>query len=608
MERHMDLNERRQPGTRLRRGSACLALAMAGTASAQVTSRVSVDSAGAQGNADSYPCSISGDGRYVAFFSFADDLVPGDTNVAYDAFVRDRQSGTTERVSIDSAGVQGNDLSINASISADGRYVAFESLATNLVVGDTNLVADIFVHDRQTGTTVRASVDSAGVQGNDSSLAPSISGDGRFVAFVSAATNLVSGDTNSVGDIFVHDMQTGETTRASVDSTGLEGNGYCYSCSISADGRFVAFQSYSSNLVPGDTNGWSDVFVRDRQNGTTERVSVGPGGLEGDGDSYSSLISADGRYAVFASYADNLVNGDTNGLQDAFLRDRQSGTTERVSLGSAGGQGNGASFPASITGDGRYVGFQSDATNFVAGDTNGFQDVFVRDRQSGTTELVSVDSAGAQANADCYFSLISTDGRIVAFYTAATNLVAGDTNGTYDVFVHDRAYSPFTSLCDPGVDGVIACPCSNPPGAPGRGCDNSSGTGGAILSASGIAYLSQDTLVFTTAGEKPTATSIVLQGTTLVSAGVTYGQGVRCVGGTLKRLFVKSASGGSITAPDFGAGDPSVSVRSAARGDVIGAGQSRSYLVYYRDPTVLGGCPASSTFNATQSGRVDWLP
>jgi hypothetical protein len=394
----------------------------------------------------------------------------------------------------------------------------------------------------------------------------------------------------------------------SVDSAGAQGNGYCYSCSISADGRTAAFESYSSNLVAGDTNGLSDVFVRDRLNATTERVSLDSAGAQGNGDSYASLISADGRYAVFASYATDLVTGDTNGFQDVFVRDRQSGTTERVSVDSAGAQGDGASFPAAITPDGRYVALQSYASNLVTGDTNGFGDVFLRDRQSGTTELVSVDSAGAQGNADSFFPSISTDGRTVAFYSSATNFVTGDTNGTYDAFVRDRAYSPFTSLCDPGVGGVIACPCSNPPGAPGRGCDNSSATGGAILSASGIAYLSQDTWVFTTTGEKPTATSIVLQGTTSLVSGMTYGQGVRCVGGTLKRLFVKAASGGSITAPDFGAGDPSVSARSAARGDVIGAGQSRFYLVYYRDPAVLGGCPASRTFNATQTGRVDWSP
>jgi len=577
-------------------------------AAGQVTSRISVGSNGAQGNADSYPLSISADGRYVAFYSYADNLVAGDTNGTYDVFVRDRHSGTTELVSVDSAGVQGNGYSINGSISADGRYVAFESIATNLVSGDTNGVSDIFVHDRQVGETQRVSLDSAGVEGNDASLAPSISGDGRFLVFISLATNLVAGDTNGVSDIFVHDRQSATTERVSVDSAGVQGNAYCYSATISADGLTVAFQTYSSNLVAGDTNGFGDVFVRDRQSNTTEIVSVDSAGTQGNNESYASLISADGRYAVFVSYASNLVTGDTNGSQDVFLRDRQSGTTERVSVDSAGAQGNGASFPSAITPGGRYVAFQSDATNLVAGDANGFGDVFVRDRQSGTTELVSVGSAGTQGNADSYFPLITGDGRTVAFYSSATNLVSGDTNGTNDAFVRDRAYAPFTSLCHPGVAGVIACPCSNPPGALGRGCNNSSATGGAILSASGIAYLSQDTLVFTTSGENPTAMSIVLQGTTSLASGVTYGQGVRCVGGTLRRLFVKAASGGSITAPNFGAGDPSVSVRSAARGDVIGAGQSRFYLVYYRDPNVLGGCPASSTFNGTQTGMVTWTP
>jgi hypothetical protein len=165
-----------------------------------------------------------------------------------------------------------------------------------------------------------------------------------------------------------------------------------------------------------------------------------------------------------------------------------------------------------------------------------------------------------------------------------------------------------TSLCGPGIGGVIACPCSNPPGGPGSGCDNSGATGGAVLAASGDTHLSSDSLVFTTSGEKPTATSILLQGSALDPSGVVYGQGVRCVAGTLHRLFTKHATAGSITVPEFGAGDPSVSARSAALGDVIQPSQSRLYLVFYRDPIVLGGCPASSTFNATQTGRIDWMP
>jgi Tol biopolymer transport system component len=372
----------------------------------------------------------------------------------------------------------------------------------------------------------------------------------------------------------------------------------------------VAFSSLASNLVPVDANGTYDVFVRDRQSGTTELVSVDSNAVQGNGDSDVPAISGDGRFVAFTSFASNLVTGDTNGFGDVFVHDRQGGTTVRVSVDSTGEQGNGESgfLRPAISADGRFVAFHSLASNLVALDTNGTEDVFVHDRQSGTTERVSLDSAGVQGNNGSFSASLSANGRYVTFDSVATNLVPGDTNGSQDIFIHDRDATGFTSICDPSVNGVVACPCSNPPAGPGRGCNNSSATGGAILSASGIAYLSMDSLVFATSSEKPTATSIVLQGNALAANGVFFGQGVRCVGGTLKRLYTKTASGGSITAPNFGAGDPSVSARSAALGDLIQSGQSRWYLVYYRDPVVLGGCPLASTFNATQSGQVTWWP
>ena len=189
----------------------------------------------------------------------------GDTNEAGDVFVHDLTTGQTVRVSVDSAGTQGNDTSSNPSLSATGRVVAFQSFATNLVAGDTNEVSDVFVHDRRTGQTVRVSVDSAGIQGNSSSFDPSISANGRWVAFQSFATNLVAGDTNGDRDIFVHDLTTGETTRVSVNSAGLQGNSESFFASISATGRVVAFTSEASNLVVEDTNGDSDVFVHYRK-------------------------------------------------------------------------------------------------------------------------------------------------------------------------------------------------------------------------------------------------------------------------------------------------------------------------------------------------------
>jgi Tol biopolymer transport system component len=565
------------------------------------------------GNSQSGSATLSDDGRYVAFESHSSNLVPGDANGVTDVFCRDRLTGMTEQVSVGPGGVPGNSLSQGASLSADGRFVAFWSLASNLVLGDTNSTSDVFVRDRVNGSTERVSVDSAGVQATDQSLFPSISADGRYVAFMSSADNLVPGDTNGADDIFVHDRLSGMTERVSVDSAGVQSNDFSDTSSISADGRFVAFSSLGSNLDPADLNNDFDAFVHDRQSGMTEQVSVDSAGLGANSFAADPAISDDGRFVLFQSSADNLVPGDTNGTMDTFLRDRQAGTTERVSIGPGGLEGNFGGGRGSISADGRYVGYPSFSSNLVPGDTNGLTDVFVRDLQAGTTTRVSVSSGGGQGNGASFevstLGAISSDGSVVAFTSSATNLVGGDTNASPDVFVRDELGGPsFTFLCEPGVAGVGGCPCSNPPAGPGQGCDNSAGSGGAILSASGGTIVSSDSLVLSTSGEVPHALSIVVQGSSFVPTGIVYGQGVRCVGGALKRLFTKTADGGGLIAPDFGAGDPQVSVRSAALGDTILAGQSRWYFVYYRDPVVLGGCPPISTFNATQTGQVTWSP
>jgi extracellular elastinolytic metalloproteinase len=400
--------------------------------------RASVSSDGVEGDGASQRSSVSGDGRYVAFESRSSNLVPGDTNGASDIFVHDRVTGVTERVSVASDGTQANANSFVASISADGRYVAFYSIATNLVPGDTNGASDIFVHDRVTGVTERVSVASDGTQANANSLVPSLSADGRFVAFQSVATNLVPGDTNGNNDIFVHDRVTGVTERVSVASDGTQGNGISTTADISGDGRFVAFQSAASNLVPGDTNGATDVFVHDRLTGVTERVSVASDGTQGNANTSEASLSADGRYVAFQSAASNLVPGDTNGATDVFVHDRLTGVTERVSVASDGAPGDANSFSASVSADGRYVAFDSGATNLVADDTNGFRDVFVHDRETGVTQRVSVTSDGTQGNGTTSEPAISADGRYVAFESAASNLVPGDTNEVQDVFARDR--------------------------------------------------------------------------------------------------------------------------------------------------------------------------
>ena len=583
-----------------------LALLLASPSWAQLTRRISVSSGGTQGNDASATPSISADGLSVAFMSAATNFVAGDTNDSLDVFCRNLLDSQTEIGSVGSSGL-GNDYSQGAAISADGNFVAFDSTATNLVAGDTNGDSDVFVRSRLLGTTQRVSISSSGAEGDNSSFVATISADGRFVAFASNATNLVTGDTNGVTDIFLRDRLSGVTERISVSDAEAQGNGTSSSPSLSGDGRYVAFVSDATNLVSGDTNTWRDIFVRDRLSGVTVRASVSS--QEGQANGHSSLpsISADGRFVAFTSAATGLIGPlafDTNGVDDVFCRDLVNGSTGRVSISSTA-QGNGASSSPSISADGRFVAFASSASNLVTGDTNSKTDVFVHDRSTVTTERVSLGSGGTQGNLSSFDPSISGDGRFVAFFSDATNLVSGDTNNAGDIFLRDRNTPGFTSLCDPGVGGVHACPCGNPPSAAGRGCNNSSGTGGAYLTASGMAYLSTDSLVFTTYAQRPTALSILLQGNA-PAAGVVFGQGVRCAGGSLKRLFVKSASSGSITAP--GAGDPSVSARSAAKGDTIQAGQSRWYLAYYRDPNVLGGCPATSGFNATQTGRVDWRP
>ena len=425
------------------------------------TERVSVGSGGAGGTGASQTPSISADGRYVAFHSFAADLVAGDTNGNDDVFVRDRLNGTTERVSVDSLGAEGDSASFYASISADGRYVAFHGLATNLGAGDTNGTFDIFVHDRQGGATERVSLDSLGAEGDDGSSFPSISADGRFVAFESAATNLFPGDANGTLDVFVRDRQSGTTECVSIDALGVPGSDHSFHASISADGRFVAFDSFAGDLVAGDTNGRPDVFVRDRLLGVTERVSVDSSGTQGNSNSERGSISADGRYVVFDSFASNLVGSDSNGHFDVFLHDRHLGVTECVSRGAGGAQGNSASQQASISAHGRFVAFDSFASNLVSGDTNGRGDAFVHDRLLGATERVSVSSAGAQANGSNTAPSISADGRNVAFASQAGNLVSGDTNGNWDVFVRDRCVSATTALYSgDGINADVITPVS----------------------------------------------------------------------------------------------------------------------------------------------------
>ena len=398
------------------------------------TNRISVRSNENEGNDDSSRPSNSGTGKYVAFESDATNLVSGDTNGVSDIFVRNRGAGLTTRVSVRSNGNQANGHSIRPSISSDGRFVAFDSDATNLVSGDTNGVTDVFVHDRKTKRTTRVSVASNGTQGDGISRNAVISGNGRYVAFESFAKNLVSGDTNNWIDVFVHDRQTKTTKRVSTRSDGTQGNGGSAMPSISSDGMYVAYQSHATNLVDGDTNGFYDIFVRDRHTGTTTRVSLKSDGTQANDDSYSASISSDGRYVAFRSEASNIVSGDTNGKSDIFYHSCESGGTRRISVKSDGTQANDVSYEPALSGNGRYVAFESDATNLVNSDTNGVRDIFLHQISTGKTIRVSVRTNGNQGNSFCYDPSITSNGGIVFFSSDSSNLVNNDDNGDRDVF------------------------------------------------------------------------------------------------------------------------------------------------------------------------------
>lgn len=423
----------------------------------EIIARVSIARGGGEADGRSEGCSISADGRYVMFSSQADNLVPGDTNIvtrpgpdtgdpnwteppitynATDVFVFDRQTGSLERVSLASDGTQADDSSGGVDISADGRYVVFVSEADKLVADDTNKAPDSFLHDRQTGATERVSLAGDGSQGNGPSYPRGLSPDGRYVLFGSDASNLVPGDTNGVQDVFLRDRQAGTTERVSLGSGGEQADQDCYGCAMTPDARFVVFESRSTDLVPGDTNKASDIFVRDRRNGTTERVSVSKSGAQGNQSSYGGSISADGRYVSFDSDASNLVPGDTSSLRrDVFVYDRQTRTIRRASVSPAGKEGANSSGSSRLSADGRYVVFRSYASNLVPGDTNRKDDIFVRDLKTGTTRRVSLSAEGEQQNTEGMGGTISADGRWVVFVSRASNLVPGDTNEMEDVFV-----------------------------------------------------------------------------------------------------------------------------------------------------------------------------
>jgi hypothetical protein len=438
--------------------SIAAATALAASAAAQSTIRASVSSTNSQANAGSFDPAISADGAIVAFYSPATNLVTNDTNGVFDVFVRNSTNGTTVRASIDTNEQQANDRSQFPSISWDGRFVAFESRATNLVTNDTNAVEDVFVRDLLLTLTTRVSVATGGAQANAASFQPAISGDGRFVVWHSAATNLVTTDVNGATDVFLRDKQLNTTALVSVATGGVQGNQGSINAVVSSDGRYVAFESDATNLVAGDTNTATDVFVRDRTANTTVRASVASGNVQGNAASSNCAISGDGRFIAFESLATNLVALDTNGFPDVFLFDRQAVTTQLVSRDTYGAQGGGASISPAISPNGRIVAFTSFASNLVPGDANGWEDILWHDRLTGATQRSSVSTLGVEGNGSSVDAALSNDGRFTAFTSFATNLISGDTNSLWDIFVRDRGLGTPTVYCTSKVNSLGCTP------------------------------------------------------------------------------------------------------------------------------------------------------
>ena len=382
--------------------------------------------------------SLSADGSQVLFASYSNLVVADTIHSRNDIFIKNLNTGVISLVNTASDGTQSNGDSWSPALSANANKIVFASAASNLVVGDTNGAWDVFVKDLSTGSVSRVSTTSNGLQANGGSSYSSLSADGNKVVFFSTASNLVAEDTNGIEDIFVKDLNTGAITRVNTASDGSQANRASYqynSASLSSDGSKVVFSSSASNLVQGDTNGSYDVFVKDLNTGVTTRVSTASDGSQGNSISvsYKAALSADGSKVVFESRASNLVTNDVNDSSDIFVKDLNTGALTIVSTTSDDYQVSGDSSVPSLSADGNKVIFSSDAINLVPSDLNGIADIFVKDLVTGAITLVSIANDGSQANVRSSSSALSADGSKAVFVSEAKNLT-NDRNDATGVF------------------------------------------------------------------------------------------------------------------------------------------------------------------------------
>lgn len=336
-----------------------------------------------------------------------------------------RSAETPLLISASAAGAAGNAMNSNAALSGDGRFVVFDSTATNLTASEQGMLSDIFLKDAQTGVITLVSVDSSEAYANEQSWRPDISGDGRYVVFYSFASNLVAGDSNSVPDVFLRDTVSGNTTLISVSHDGGFADAGSMMPTISGDGRYVAFQSNASNIVYGDNGLAVDVFVRDTVTGETVKASTDAGGNSFGGDSYSQSISTDGRHVTMARSG------------HVYMKDLDTAVLMQIDTDSQGNSGNGTSYEVRPSADGRYVVFSSYSSNLVPNDTNGRNDIFMKDTDTGTTIRVSTDWYGNQIlfSNGCFYCAsadpaVSDDGRFVSFSVdTKSSLYTGSQSG-----------------------------------------------------------------------------------------------------------------------------------------------------------------------------------
>lgn len=426
-------------------------------------SRESLDSAGVEADQASSHCVVSENGALIAFRSRATNLVERDTNNVADVFYRDTDKNTTIRIE-NNSGTQGNGESgvLGSSgkpigMSSDGNHVTFASAATNfdLSMTDTNQSVDIFLYNASDNTLTRRSLAFSVLEGSGDCFSPSVSDDASIIPFSSEASDFVSFDNNSVSDALFRDANgaggSGETKLASLASGESSGNGESLEPVVSRDAKFIAFSSAATDLVTDDTNLFQDIFVFDVVAATVSRITVSGAGVEANGASSQPSISEDGRYVAFRSEATNLVENDTNGVADIFIHDRTLGSTKIVSLGRKGGPANGESFYPTVSDDGRFVSFLSKAKNLVQGDLNEVTDAFVRDISLAANFRLNLSSSGVESKLEVLDASISPDGKFACFSSADSTLVADDVNSVSDVFLVKLAgiVTPDTPIADP---------------------------------------------------------------------------------------------------------------------------------------------------------------